>query len=57
MQEVASTPMCKKLTEARLDPCVKAVVIRVDSPGVPADWPRAAPGVPEIYENVAVHAQ
>lgn len=25
--------MCKKLIEARLDPCIKAVVIRIDSPG------------------------
>ena len=33
MQEIASTPMCKKLIEARLDPCIKAVVIRIDSPG------------------------
>ncbi|BDA45901.1 Protease 4 [Coccomyxa sp. Obi] len=33
MQEIASTPMCKKLIDARLDPSVKAVVIRIDSPG------------------------
>jgi hypothetical protein len=32
-QEIASTPMCSKLVEARRDPAVKAVVLRIDSPG------------------------
>ena len=34
MQEIASTPMCNKLIDARLDPRVKAIVIRIDSPGM-----------------------
>ena len=33
MQEVASTVICKQLVKAGADPNVKAVVIRVDSPG------------------------
>ena len=33
MREVASTPMCAQLRAARLDPQVRAVVLRVDSPG------------------------
>ena len=33
MQEVASVPMCKLLGDARNDDNVKAVVLRIDSPG------------------------
>ena len=36
MREVASTPMCAQLRAARLDPQVRAVVLRVDSPGAAA---------------------
>ena len=33
VQEIASTVICEQLVEARVNPSVKAVVIRVDSPG------------------------
>ena len=32
-QEIASTVICEQLVKARVNPDVKAVVIRVDSPG------------------------
>ena len=32
-QEIASTVICEQLVKARINPDVKAVVIRVDSPG------------------------
>ena len=33
VQEIASTVICEQLIKARVNPSVKAVVIRVDSPG------------------------
>lgn len=35
MREIASTPMCAQLRAARFDPQVKAVVLRIDTPGAP----------------------
>lgn len=32
-QEIASTVICEQLVKARVNPDIKAVVIRVDSPG------------------------
>ena len=32
-KQIASGPLCEALTKAREDPAVKAVVLRVDSPG------------------------
>ena len=37
MREIASTPMCAQLRAARFDPQVKAVVLRVDTPGKSQD--------------------
>ena len=35
MREIASTPMCAQLRAARFDPQIKAVVLRIDTPGAP----------------------
>lgn len=42
-QEVASVPMCKLLGDARNDDNVKAVVLRIDSPGDPLNRCRMNP--------------
>ena len=44
-QQIASKPLCQALEKAGLDPSVKAVVLRVDSPGKPSSWNMQQVGV------------
>ena len=51
MREIASTPMCAQLRAARFDPQVKAIVLRIDTPGASA--PHRSP--PTLLQKSSLH--